>query len=1349
MTEPRTAAVARTAVASLRGYVYQTLAAALAWLDLADRSKLYLEVTEDYAVVARDAVHLTQVKDTAGSGRVTLHTKNVRDVVARFVALSERDPSERIFLRFLTTSEIGNERPPVGLPSREAGLSYWRRCATRAEVQPLREVLEARPYSQAVHDFCRARTDTELRRDLFRRIHWDCGRPDFRSLRRELEARLVVLGKDRFGVVSAQVPTLADSLLCTVLEKSILSEPEERVLTRADLYSAIDAATMVSMPQAAVRDLVHSISAIKSSLNTPLVGIVPPIPISESIIENHAPPAQSNVISRRDLENSVSDVLLKHGVCLITGSSGVGKSTLARSVSLSQTARSHTLDFRHLDAEESRRRLDATRHSVADLHTDALTLEDLNVLHDAQVVLSLGRVLDALRRCDVRVTVTCYRCPSQISLGSIGIGPQCVVPCGYFSLEECARLVHKYGGDGNTWARIAHRAGSNGHPQLVHAVVGDMAARGWPRARADGLGTRTGASFDVDAVKEDARRVIATLPRDARKLLYRLSLSLVHFTRSTALAIGALPPALPRGGECLDRLVGPWVERIDGDLYRVSPLASQIGQEMLTGTSELSVHRAFAVETLRSRRLVVSDVSGIFGHAMKSKAEGSLVQLAFTVVTAEGANVTLLAEHFGNLRNASSAKYIYPDSPKTSVMLRIAQMKLLAEARGQADMTEVIAAMFDEIDALSEESLRSALEAFALGNILALEDAVNRVGNWVALLMRAEQASRENVIFGTFASGIQQIADVDGASGVTLLWNIGITNVASVRRLEQILEDLDGVDESVRSAWLVPVDEALADYSVWISGVWSTEEATGGLNPEDAAARYKRMAARTRGWNEFALSLQCSVAEAVLLDQYMEDREGALSVLAEAEEAARDHPILLRARAGIHYRHEDYETALVLFRRVVGRIDDGNPVEQAFALREAAISAAQCEQWEESERWFLQAQRGARRVGNRDMDVMATALEADLAAVALLVGNTSDAIRRFAQALRDSENVGGQETLVWGYCQRVVRHAVIWCFNRIEGKDFKGASGEPIVFEPGMCSNPNPIEEILNHPLGPLDTVWYMLAQAELTAGVDVGIQEKLEDVLRAGRIPVLDAALRWRKMRRNIRRLDADSLARDLVEFLESEKYLFENRERIAAEWNAMEPERGEIPSLDVDALGGATVESTARKAIVAFAMHAIAAGQPEAIDAIERALTKTYGGKVPCGQVVEELKTGDSQGSELDQAVVETIVLFRRKSHMNTEFFWGASFCFFRWADMSDFKENLTAALAVWLRDEWTKIVEEEAFRLISPASAIPRIREVLKVRENSREFVLGMLAVTLDATLRKGRSACRRAIQAMLEE
>ena len=51
------------AIDSLRGYVYQIYQSALAWTELKDDELLYLEVAEDFAIVAEEALKAVQVQE--------------------------------------------------------------------------------------------------------------------------------------------------------------------------------------------------------------------------------------------------------------------------------------------------------------------------------------------------------------------------------------------------------------------------------------------------------------------------------------------------------------------------------------------------------------------------------------------------------------------------------------------------------------------------------------------------------------------------------------------------------------------------------------------------------------------------------------------------------------------------------------------------------------------------------------------------------------------------------------------------------------------------------------------------------------------------------------------------------------------------------------------------------------------------------------------------------------------------------------------------------------------------------------------------------------------------------------
>ena len=141
-TDPKGDA-ARQAVNALRGFEYQVVAAALAWLDLEENGRLYLEVAEDYATIAEQAIQAVQVKDTKASGSVTLNSKDIKSAIESFVNLVENNPEYVVHLRYFTTAPIGIERG-IGNPfGGIAGLEFWQ-LAARPSASPAGETVRVR-----------------------------------------------------------------------------------------------------------------------------------------------------------------------------------------------------------------------------------------------------------------------------------------------------------------------------------------------------------------------------------------------------------------------------------------------------------------------------------------------------------------------------------------------------------------------------------------------------------------------------------------------------------------------------------------------------------------------------------------------------------------------------------------------------------------------------------------------------------------------------------------------------------------------------------------------------------------------------------------------------------------------------------------------------------------------------------------------------------------------------------------------------------------------------------------------------------------------------------------------------
>jgi hypothetical protein len=139
---------ARQAVASLGGHLFQATRAAIEWVQLPDGATLLIEVAEDYAVLARDALAMTQTKQEYGAS-VTLRSDGVRKSLAGLVAFQDSNAGTRVSLAYLTTALPGVEAKS-GLPGALGGIQYWQEVARGADIGPLRQLLIDTQLDEAV-----------------------------------------------------------------------------------------------------------------------------------------------------------------------------------------------------------------------------------------------------------------------------------------------------------------------------------------------------------------------------------------------------------------------------------------------------------------------------------------------------------------------------------------------------------------------------------------------------------------------------------------------------------------------------------------------------------------------------------------------------------------------------------------------------------------------------------------------------------------------------------------------------------------------------------------------------------------------------------------------------------------------------------------------------------------------------------------------------------------------------------------------------------------------------------------------------------------------------------------------
>jgi hypothetical protein len=1312
---------ARQAVDSLRGYAYQVLASALAWVDLGERDRLYLEVAEDYAVMAQN-LSAVQVKDTAASTTVTLNSSNIHEAIGSFVDLVARNPGVSVELRYLTTSTIGTERGIADRPGGMAGLEYWRKAAAGSDVAPLRTILESEAFPNTVRDFVRARNDAELRRDLLQKIHWDCGAPDFQTLHDDLQARLIVVGRDRFSLAAPEARRLADVLAYRVLRKSVLKIPEERVLSRAELYEILNTAAEVAIPRATA---LAFFSQLATGMAGSLGGGLGPAGTLEAhepgwLISSDSLPPPHRFIARPALESAVASAVDRFGAAILVGASGLGKSHIARAAAHLRAF--VMVDLRDVDAGETRRRLDIVFGRIGGMNVPLLILEDLNLFDDPGVARALGRVLEALHRRDRTALVTCYRRPSVKAAAAAGMDLRGTVECIYFTKEEAHEVVTLYGGDAAQWGKLAFAAGAAGHPQLTHAFVVGMSARGWPRSEIPEIISRGISTSDIDATREAARRsLIDSLPESARNLLYRLSLAVGQFSRRTAFVVGNVPPPISQAGEYIDLIVGPWVEAIGPERYRMSPLASDFGRSQLSPDEQARIHEAIAIDMLRGSKIYASDVDTIFVHAFIAKSPFCLMKLAMGVLTAREETLPLLVENLTFFQLIGADNAILLDFPLVVIMLRLAQFKLSAAGGRNQEAAKVAVALLRELSEFQEEQeLTKLTEVMVLGTVLGTMGVADYLDDWLTLLLRFKailDSDRTDL-----RTKFQETAKRLQVDAIGALFWIGASRLATVARLEHVIDELAKLDLRERADWL-KLDPMKSDYAILINGPWAAEQRRKAFDAGDAAARYGRMAEKTKDWGIESLTIQCWIARGVMLDEYMNDPDTGLKVLDEALSLFGERAALLRAKAKVYWRRDDHPRALAILRSIADEVGDGNTVARTFALREAAISAAKCNDWKLARKWFEEAKKASAYTQTDDMQVMTLGLGADAAVAALMDNDARSALRGLADALVGLSSIDPNASLTARYVHRVIPHAVLWALNKTGKRDIK-ISGKEIAIVPGCCSTPEPLPSITDSPLAPLDSTWYLLAEAEISAGIDEGIADRLSSRLAGGEIPLMECSLRALRIKNAIKASDTESFIRNLQGSLDALAFLATEGVRQSTNFDPTNPPRGKIPPCDVTS---ALAERTAADAILAFGMCAAFAGRNGKLRELQSALRTTFG-KSHLGRSL--FAPEGSVSPELNRIILGMLQRLDEPRHIEPRVFWMIGLRFFEQIGQSGFRVELEPLLARWFRAGWTRIARYETFRLTRPAQTVPPISAVLANPDNNRSFLAALLLVASEA-------------------
>ncbi len=346
------------------------------------------------------------------------------------------------------------------------------------------------------------------------------------------------------------------------------------------------------------------------------------------------------------------------------------------------------------------------------------------------------------------------------------------------------------------------------------------------------------------------------------------------------------------------------------------------------------------------------------------------------------------------------------------------------------------------------------------------------------------------------------------------------------------------------------------------------------------------------------------------------------------------------------------------------------------------------------------------------MRVMSVGLASDAAVAELELDRPRDAVLRLAECLERLDAVNSDESTAAAYVHRVVRHTILWAYNRVTGGGVRLATGEPVSMCPGAGSNPEPDDAVKTLPLTPLDVAWYLLAQVDVESDASAGVSDGLAARLGTSTIPALEVTLRHDRLASAIRRSDAAAFAAALSDWVAARLYLAANRTSLR-EQNLEAPSRGIVPPATADDFQSPLGLEAAVRAVAAFGVAAVTAGRASAVRTLITELRGLLGTPHPVMSFLDQMTDKPPRANDVrDTAGVVAFLL--EPSTRDPVDLMVATIRLIEAAAGSDFERTLAPSIADWIGREWAKVVENQAFSLRSPRVTCPAILDAVRTSE-----------------------------------